>query len=112
MKEKFNIGLDVKIPNEKCNDKHCPFHSNQNIHGRIFEGEIVSKDTHRTAVIRWNREFYVRKYERYEKRKSKLKVHNPPCINAKIGDLVMVAETRPISKTKKFIIIQNESNKS
>jgi small subunit ribosomal protein S17 len=32
--------------------------------------------------------------------------HNPPCINAKEGDVVKIAECRPLSKTKKFVVIE------
>ena len=39
-------------------------------------------------------------------RKTKLHVHNPPCLNADIGEIVRVIETRPISKTKKFVVIK------
>ncbi len=49
----------------------------------------------------------MQKYERYEKKRTKLHVHNPECIDANIGDIVRIAETRPISKTKNFVIIEN-----
>ncbi len=88
-----------------CTDKHCPFHSHLKLRGRTFEGTIIKKDLNRTAVIEWPRQFYLTKYERYETRKTRLKVHNPPCINATLNDNVQVMECRPISKTKKFVII-------
>ncbi|MBS3146148.1 30S ribosomal protein S17 [Candidatus Woesearchaeota archaeon] len=105
MNTKVNIGLDVPQPKSQCVDNHCPFHSNMGVRGRIFSGIIVSKDLNKTAIIEWIRPSYLRKYERYEKRKTRLKVHNPPCIDAKINDNVKVVECRPISKTKKFVII-------
>jgi small subunit ribosomal protein S17 len=109
---KSKIGIQVKNPKEKCKDKNCPFHGTIKIHGRIFKGKIVSKDTHKTAVVKWPRLYFLRKYERFEKRQSKVKVHNPPCIDAKIGDKVKIVETRPLSKTKRFVIVENESTKS
>lgn len=75
------------------------------LRGRIFEGKLISKDTHKSAVIEWERQIYVPKYERYMKKKSKVHAHNPAAINAQLGDLVKVVETRPISKTKNFVII-------
>ena len=39
-------------------------------------------------------------------RRSRLRVHNPPAINAQIGQEVLVARTRPISKTKHHVIIK------
>ena len=59
-----------------------------------------------SATIEWPRLSYLHKYERYEKKRSKVRSHNPPCINAKIGDEVKIIECRPISKTKKFVIVE------
>jgi small subunit ribosomal protein S17 len=101
-----NIGIETVQPNKKCEDKNCPYHGTVKIRGRVFEGEIKSKDAHKTSRISWERLVYIPKYERYMKKRSKLKVHNPICINAQIGDLVRVVETRPISKTKNFVIVE------
>ena len=60
----------------------------------------------KTAAIEFNRLHFLKKYERYEKRRTKLKVHNPECINAKDGDIVRIMECRPLSKTKNFVIIE------
>jgi len=112
-KNDINIGLKVNIPKKECSDKHCPFHSGLKIRGRIFNGIVVSKDAHKTCKVQWPRRFYLPKYERYEKRRSILKVHNPPCIDAIVGDNVTIVECKPISKTKKFVIIQkNEISQS
>jgi small subunit ribosomal protein S17 len=112
-KQQKTIGIEVPFPKEKCEDKNCPFHGELKVRGRIFKGEIVSKDTHKSAKITWERQRYLPKYERYEKRLSKISVHNPRCIDAQVGDTVEVMETRPTSKTKHFVIIQilkNETN--
>ena len=61
----------------------------------------------KTAVIEFERLYFLKKYERYEKRRTRLKAHNPECINAKEGDIVKVMECRPLSKTKNFVIIKN-----
>ncbi len=105
-KQQKTIGIEVPSPKEKCEDKNCPFHGKLKLRGRIFKGRVVSKDTHKSAIIYWDRQHYIQKYERYEKRKSKIAVHNPKCIDAQAGDEVKVIETRPLSKTKHFVIIQ------
>jgi len=87
-----------------CTDKKCPFHSNIKLHGRTFTGKIIKADTHRTATIEFPRYIYLKKYERYEKRRTRVHVHNPLCINAKKGDSVIANECRPLSKTKNFVI--------
>ena len=113
MKKKKTIGIEVKSPSKKCQDKHCPYHGNLKVHGRIFTGKVISKDTHKTVKIEWPRLFFLRKYERFEKRRSIVKAHNPDCISAEIGDKVKIAECRPISKTKKFVVVEkNETHTS
>ena len=110
-KRNLKIGIEIKAPKKGCNDKHCPFHGNLKIRGKIFKGVVISKDAHKTTKVEWPRRFYLPKYERYEKRRSKVKAHNPPCINAEVGNEVMIIECRPISKTKNFVIVQkNETN--
>jgi small subunit ribosomal protein S17 len=52
------------------------------------------------------RRVYVPKYERYLNRRSKVKAHNPVEISAKEGDTVIIKECRPISKTKKFVVVE------
>ncbi len=101
-----NAGLDVSPPKDKCEDKNCPFHGQAVLRGRTFTGLVIGGDTHGTVRVEWSRSFYIPKYERYEKRKSRIKAHNPPCINAQKGDHVKLMESRPISKTKSFIIVE------
>ncbi len=76
------------------------------VRGRTFTLRIISAKMRKTAVGELERRHYIKKYERYEKRRTRLKVHNPESINAQEGDLVVVRECRPISKTKKFIIVE------
>lgn len=72
--------------------------------GRTFKGTVTSDKMASTVSVEWERSKYVPKYERYEKRRSRVKAHNPDSIGAKKGDYVEIKETRPISKTKSFII--------
>lgn len=74
------------------------------IRGRTFTGKVVSAKMHNTVVVQWERRVLIPKYERYEKRKSKVNAHNPETINAKEGDMVEIQETRPLSKTKHFVV--------
>jgi len=92
-----------------CGDKKCPFHGNLSTRGRVFKGKVVSARMQNTVNVEWNRPFYLPKFERYEARRSRVKAHNPACINAKEGDTVTIAETRPLSKTVKFVVIEIET---
>lgn len=103
--ESRNIGILVEIPKQECTDANCPFHGNLSVRGRQFTGTVVSARMRKTAVIEFDRLNFLKKYERYEKRRTKLKVHNPDCVNAKDGDIVKVMECRPLSKSKNFVII-------
>ncbi len=76
------------------------------IRGKTFTGKVVSAKMHKTVVVEWERRVLIPKFERYEKRKSKVKAHNPESINAKEGDLVEIKETRPLSKTKNFVVVK------
>jgi len=96
-------------PEGKCNDENCPFHGSLRPRGRVFSEKIVSAKSSRSAIIEINTRHYIPKYERYEKKRKRLQVHNPDCINAKEGDVVKVQECRPISKTKHFVIIEKVS---
>ena len=104
--EARDIGIVLESPKSICNDTNCPFHGNLTVRGRQFTGTIVSAKMRKTAVVEFGRLHFLNKYERYEKRRTKLKVHNPECINAKYGDIVKIMECRPLSKTKNFVIVQ------
>lgn len=100
------IGIDVPEPKERCEDPNCPFHGTLPVRGQILEGIVTSNKAERTITV--ERSFYkfIRKYERYEKRKSKINVHKPDCIQVDIGEAVKIAECRPLSKTKQFVVIE------
>ncbi|VVB80918.1 30S ribosomal protein S17 [uncultured archaeon] len=74
--------------------------------GRTFTGIVLEARMQSTATVEWPRRKYVSKYERYEKKRTRIKAHNPKDIDAKKGDIVKVEECRPISKTKHFTIIE------
>jgi small subunit ribosomal protein S17 len=100
------IGIDVQEPKTKCEDTNCPFHGTLPVRGQIFEGLVTSDKAEKTITV--ERSFYkfIRKYERYEKRKSKIKAHLPDCIQLKVGDRVKIAECRPLSKKKHFVVVE------
>ncbi len=106
MAEARDIGLDVTKPEGRCEDERCPFHGTLPVRGRTFEGTVESTKMERTAVVSWEYAEKLPKYERYERRNTRVNVHNPGCINAEEGDTVTIAECRPLSKTKKFVIVE------
>ena len=102
-----DIGLDVRAPKEACDDAHCPFHGRLPLRGQILEGTVVSTAMQRTAVVERTLMHYVPKYERFEKRRRRYLAHNPPCLKIAVGRRVRIAETRPLSKTVCFCIVED-----
>jgi small subunit ribosomal protein S17 len=96
----------LKKPKKICNDRKCPFHGELSIRGRVLEGTVVSDKMDKTIIARRDYLHYVPKYKRYERRYSHMPAHNPPCINAMIGDRVKITECRPLSKTVSFVVIE------
>ncbi len=105
MKKVKDIGLKIEAPKSECDDDYCAFHGKLAVRGRQFVGIVKGTRAQKTAVVVWSRLFYIQKYQRYEKRKTKIQAHNPRCIDAKVGDKVLIGECRKISKTKSFVIL-------
>ncbi|MDI6881474.1 MAG: 30S ribosomal protein S17 [Methanothermobacter sp.] len=105
------IGIDVPEPKSKCNDPNCPFHGNLKVRGRILEGIVTSDKAERTVTVERSYYQFLPKYERYEKRRSKIKAHKPDCIDVRVGDMVKIAECRPLSKTKSFVVVEVKGEK-
>ncbi len=91
-----NIGIPgvepPKAKAEDCLDESCPFHGNTKIRGKITQGIVVSKKSKNTIIIRRDYVQFVRKYQRYERRNTRLACHLPECLvqEIEIGDLVKV----------------------
>ena len=102
-----DIGLDVRAPRGTCDDRHCPFHGRLSVRGQVLEGTIVSSSMQRTAVVERTLLHYIPKYERYEKRRRRYLAHHPPCLEIPLGHRVRIAETRPLSKTVSYCIVQD-----
>jgi len=107
------VAREEKI-SSSCADQFCPFHGKKpvKLRGRTFQGEVIKKFNNR-IVIQFERMLFVRKYERYEKRKTKLHARLPNCLEKEIniGDTARIAECRPISKMIHFIAISKVRGK-
>lgn len=100
------VGLNVQEPETTCDDPNCPFHGTLPLRGQVLEGIVVSNKAERTISVERSYYKFIKKYERYEKRKSKINVHKPDCLSVNVGDSVKVAECRPLSKTKHFVLVE------
>jgi len=90
----------------ECKDRNCPIHGGLKVRGSVTEGTVVSAKAKKTAIIEKPMKKYIPKFQRYARSKSKIAAHNPDCIKAKEGDEVKIAETRKLSKTKSWVIIE------
>ncbi len=90
----------------ECTDKKCPIHGEISVRGNVFTGAVISAKPNKTVIVERPIVKFVPKYERYTKSKSRIYAHNPECINAKENDVVKVGETRKLSKTKSFVVIE------
>ncbi len=88
----------------ECNDPRCPIHGGLKYRGMQIEGKVVSDKAKKTVIVEVDYTKYVYKYERSLRKRSRIPAHNPECINAKTNDIVHVAETRRLSKTKNFVV--------
>lgn len=105
---KKNVGFNLIPPEKTCaGDRHCPFHgTGSNVRGRSFVGKVLRAKIQKNALVEIEGKRYVPKFERYTKVRTRFMVHNPVCIDAKVGDKVMIYETRKMSKTKNFVIVK------
>ncbi len=89
-----------------CEDKFCPKHGKISLRGRTFKGKVISKFPKRIC-IEFERTLYIKKYERYATRKTRLHARLPDCMadTVNIGDYVEIRECRPISKIIHFVVV-------
>jgi small subunit ribosomal protein S17 len=101
-----NIGIpNVQPPEKECDDVLCPFHGSLPVRGRLMEGTVTSTRMHNTISFQQDYLSLVKKYSRFERRRSKKLAHLPPCMEVRVGDTVKVAECRPISKNVASVVI-------
>ena len=105
------MSLASKKPKKTCDDPDCPFHGKLAVRGRVLQGVVASAKMEKTVIVKRDYLQYDPKFLRYERRRSRIPSHNPPCIDAKAGDRVTVAECRPLSKTVSFVVVETKEEK-
>lgn len=90
----------------ECKDKHCYRHGTIRVRGRILEGDVVSTSPKRTAIVEVPTTYWIAKFKKAARAKSKIAAHNPDCISAEVGQRVRIGETRKISATKAWTVIE------
>lgn len=72
--------------------------------GKTLEGVVVKAAMTDTATVAVERYVKHPKYKKYQRRTKNYLVHNPGN-TAQVGDKVTIRETKPISKLKRFVIV-------
>jgi small subunit ribosomal protein S17 len=70
-----------------------------------FQGMVTSDKMQKTVIVKTMRLSKHPKYGKIIKKFNKFKAHNEKGI-AKMGDTVLIQETRPLSKDKRFRVIK------
>ena len=106
-----NIGLPVKEPKKKAveNEKNNSFNGSLTIRGKLFEGIVINAKAKGTATIQKESPIYFTKFKRFGRSKNKIHAHVPSNLNVQVGDYVIAAECRPISKSVSFVVVEVKS---
>lgn len=106
MKKSVGYNIEEFPQKSEVEDKKCPFHGDVSVRGKTFVGVVVSDSMDKTVKVQWENTVKSTKYNRYLKTRTKVAAHNPEAIDAKVGDTVLIGETRPLSKTKHFAVLK------
>lgn len=71
---------------------------------KTIEGVVVSDKMDKTVVVMVERTVRHGKYEKILTRSTKFHVHDEKS-EAKMGDKVLIKESRPLSKTKSWVLV-------
>lgn len=72
---------------------------------RVLIGVVVSNKMDKTIVVRVEKTIMHPIYKKFYKKHKKFMVHDPNS-EANIGDLVRIEESRPISKNKRWVLLE------
>jgi small subunit ribosomal protein S17 len=70
---------------------------------KVRNGVVVSDKMDKTVVVLVERLVQHVQYKKYVKQRKKYKVHDPEN-RCKTGDVVIIVETRPLSREKRWLV--------
>lgn len=71
---------------------------------RVLQGVVVSDKMDKSVVVRVERRVMHPVYKKYIKRSAKYTAHDENNL-CKVGDVVQIMESRPLSKTKTWVVV-------
>ncbi len=72
---------------------------------KTYTGKVVSNKMNKTVVVAVTRQFQHPVYKKTVKKVAKFKVHDEKN-ECGVGDDVKIVETRPVSKDKKWLVLE------
>ena len=75
---------------------------------RILQGTVVSDKTDKTVVVKVERRFTHPLFKKTVRRSKNYQAHDE-ANKFKVGDVVSIEECRPISKTKRWVVLDTQS---
>ncbi len=75
---------------------------------RILQGVVVSDKQNKTVVVRVERRMMHPIYKKFIRRSKKYAAHDETN-SGKVGDVVRIRECAPISKTKRWELVQEKA---
>lgn len=73
--------------------------------GRVLQGTVVSNKMDKTVVVQIVRKVMHPMYKKYVRRATKMHAHDANNI-CQIGDVVAIKETKPMAKTKAWVLAE------
>jgi small subunit ribosomal protein S17 len=81
----------------------APAAATEKLHRRVLVGTVVSDKMQKTCVVRVERQVQNGMYGKYITKANKFKAHDEEN-RAKVGDMVAIVESRPLSREKRWSV--------
>jgi small subunit ribosomal protein S17 len=75
---------------------------------RVLQGVVVSDKGEKTIVVKVERRIMDPMYKKFIRRSKRYHAHDENNAH-KVGDVVWIEETRPLSKLKRWIVVEHQA---
>jgi small subunit ribosomal protein S17 len=72
---------------------------------RMLTGRVVSDKMDKTVVVEVERRVLHPKYQKYVSRRRRFKAHDEGN-ECRVDDIVVIQESRPLSRTKRWVVVE------
>ena len=76
---------------------------------RLLSGKVISSNSNKTIVVEVTRRVKHKLYKKIIKKTKKYHAHDEANVHQS-GDFVTISESKPISKMKKWVVINDSNN--